>query len=407
MTIRIGARCVLLVLVAAPMSWSATYTIERGSDLQSVIDHAADGDTLKLGAKTFEARRTPFTEPLCGNCLDPQTEVAASYGFIIKNKGLVLIGSDRQQTRLVTNAGYGVYLENADGTVLKNLTITGGRRDDDGNATDAGIVVRQSIVTIEQVDVRDNTNRSSDSTVVVGIGGIFGREGAEMTIRNCKIVNGGWDGIALYRGAMAFVSDCLIKDGRGAGIGVTWDAYCVAYRNEVTGFWKGIGSFGTTTVIASNNLVHDNLGWGIIATGQSTLEATNNVVHHNGNCGVAPWSTESRGRFVNNIITQNGWRDQWVCPCVGVWNYGDWAKWVFRNNIVWGNEAGEYEDIWDQADINGNLNVDPMFAGESDFHLNPESPARHTGDSTIYNLDGSRSHIGLYGGPRAADQMRF
>jgi len=393
--------CLVMVLLVATSVRSDILTVERGSDLQAVIDHASDGDTLRLGAKTFEARPTRFVESLCGNCPDPQTEVSASYGFIIKDKGLVMVGVDRRLTKLVTNAGYGLYLENADGTVIRNLTITGGVRTDDGNATDAGIVVRRSRVTIEQVDIRDNVDRSTDSTVVVGIGGIFGREGAEMTIRNCNIINGGWDGIALYRGATAYISDCLIKDGRGAGIGVTWDAYCVAYRNEVTGFWKGIGSFGTSTVIAANNLVHDNLGWGMVGTGQSTLEATNNVIHHNGNCGVAPWSTESHGRFVNNIITQNGWRDQWVCPCVGVWNYGDWAKWVFRNNIVWGNEAGEYEAIWDQTDMNGNLSVDPMFVGENDFHLSPESPALYTGDSTIFNLDGSRSNIGLYGGPRA------
>jgi len=394
---------ILAGLAAGPVVSGTTLTVERGSDLQSVIDHASDGDTLRLGAKTFEASPRRFTDPLCGNCLDPQTEVAASYGFIVRGKGLVIVGADREQTVLVTNAGYGVYVENADGTVIRNLTITGGVRNDDGNATDAAVVVRGSRVTVEDVTIRDNTNRSRDSSVVVGIGGVFGREGAEITIRNCQILNGGWDGVALYRGATAFVSDCVIKQGRGAGIGVTWDAYCVAYRNEVTGFWKGIGSFGTSAVIASNNLVHDNLGWGIIGTGESTMEATNNVVHHNGNCGVAPWSTSSRGRFINNIITENGWRDHWVCPCVGVWNYGDWAKWIFRNNIVWGNQAGEYEAIWDQTDINGNLSADPLFGGEQDFHLGPESPAWHAGDSTIYNRDGSRSHIGLYGGPRAGD----
>jgi hypothetical protein len=175
----------------------------------------------------------------------------------------------------------------------------------------------------------------------------------------------------------------------------------MAYRNEVTGFWKGIGSFGTSTVIARNNVVHDNLGWGMIATGQSIMEATNNVVHRNGNCGIAPWGTESRGRFVNNIITENGWREQWVCPCVGVWNYGDWAKWTFRNNIVFGNEAGEYEAIWDQAGINGNLSADPLFYGDSTYRVQEGSPVLNAGDSTIYNLDGSRSHIGLFGGPWA------
>lgn len=390
-----------VALFAASPARAATLRVERGSNLQSVIDHAHDGDTLLLGSKIFEARPTPFVDSLCGNCEDTRTEVAASRGFVVKGKGLVIIGAGRKQTRLVTRAGYGLYFEDADGSVVKHLGITGGVRDDDGNATDAAIVVRRSRVTIEEVDVYDNDHRSPDSTVVVGIGGIFGREGAELTIRDCRITNGGWDGIALYRGATARVSDCLIRDGRGAGIGVTWDSYGIAYRNDISGFWKGIGSFGSSTLIASNNLVHDNLGWGMIASGESNLEATNNTIHHNGNCGVAPWSTSSRGRIVNNIITKNGWRDQWVCPCVGIWNYGDWAKWVFRNNLVWGNEAGNYEAIWDQTDINGNLSVDPMFKHDKELVSLPESPVWHAGDSTIFNLDGSRSHIGAEGGPRA------
>ena len=399
--------CAVLVWMSIPaeLTSAATLTVDRGGDLQSVIDFAADGDTLVLGPREFRAAGTRYDDPLCGNCLDPEDGARASYGFIIKNKALVLIGLSRTKTKLTTNAGYGMYFENSRGSVLSNLTITGGKRDDDGDATDAGVVVRRSRVHLNGIDIRGNTDRSSDSTVAVGIGGVFGREGAEICVTDCNILNNGWDGIALYRGAVATVTDCTIKDGRGAGIGVTWDATCTAYRNEVSGFWKGIGSFGTSVVVARNNLVHDNLGWGIIATGQSMLEATNNIVHHNGNCGIATWSTEARGRFINNIIVSNGWRDEWVCPCVGVKNYGDWAKWIFRNNIVWNNQAGEYEDIWDQSGINGNLSLDPMFIEDGSYRLQPGSPALHAGDTTIYNIDGSVSHIGAFGGPQALDSQ--
>lgn len=384
------------LLIVSPVS-AKKLTVDRGSDLQAVIDHADSGDTLLLGAKTFNANPTQFVDSLCGNCEDPLTNIQASYGFIIKDKVLTIVGTDREKTRLVTNAGYGLFIVNSPGSIIRNLTITGGRRDADEWATDAGIVVRWSSVCIEDVDIRDNTHRGS---TVIGIGGVIGREGSEIRIVNCSIINGGWDGVALYRGASATVTDCLIKDGRGAGIGVTWDATCVAYRNEVTGFWKGIGSFGSSTLIARNNYVHNNLGWGMVGTGQSYLEAINNVIHHNGNCGIAPWSTEARGRIINNIITENGWREQWVCPCVGVWNYGDWAKWEFGHNIVWGNKDGEYQDIWDQTDIHGNLSVDPKFIGDGGLSLSEDSPAWHAGDSLIYNIDGSRSHIGLSGGPQ-------
>ncbi len=399
-----GMRALLVSLCCLGLLATAAaeqLTVERGNDLQSVINYAKDGDTLVLGTKTFPARPTEFTDPLCGNCLDPQTEVAASYGFIIEGKSLILIGRDRTETRLETNAGYGLYIVDCPNVEIHNLTITGGKRDPDGNATDAGIVVRNSRVQVTGVDVRDNDHRLD--TVVVGVGGIFGREGADLIITDCNIINNGWDGVALYRGARATVTDCQIRDGRGVGIGVTWDASCTAYRNEIIGYWKGIGAFGTSWVIARNNLVHENLGWGMIATGRSYMDMTNNVVYRNGNCGIAPWSSEARGRIANNIISENGWREKWVCPCVGVWNYGDWAKWEYRFNIVYANESGNYEGIWDQTGFNGNVEADPLFVGDGDFHLRSESPGLNGGDTLIYNLDGTVSHTGLYGGPQARE----
>lgn len=373
---------------------------DRGNDFQALIDYASSGDTIIVSAKTASANPSNGTDPLCGNCGEHKTEVDATFGFKIINKSLVIIGADKELSILQTNAGYGVYIEGSENVVIKNLTITGGVRDSDGRATDAGLVVRNSKVVIENVIIRDNDNRSPDSAVVVGICGVVGREGADITISNCYIYNNGWDGVALYRGATAKINDTKIEKGRGAGIGVTWDASCVAYRNDVSGYWKGIGAFGTSWVIARNNFVHDNLGWGMIATGESYMDMANNDIYHNGNCGVAPWSTESRGRIVNNIIAENGWRDQWVCPCVGVWNYGDWAKWKFSNNIVWGNKDGNYQDIWDQSGFNGNLSADPRYTDSTASDYLPVSPIWNSGDSTISNIDGSRSHIGRFGGPQ-------
>jgi hypothetical protein len=390
---------ILVLLIIAGQADSRTYTVSRGSDLQSVIDYASDGDTVNIGAKTFTARAVPFVDSLCGNCTEHRTPVPATYGFLIKDKSIHLIGTDRTESKLVTNAGYGFFIVNSPHTSLTNLTVTGGKRDPDGNATDAGIVVRNSRVSMYQVDIVDNVNRID--SVTVGIGGIFGREGADIIIDHCRIENNTWDGIALYRGASALITDCTIKDGRGAGIGVTWDASCLAYRNHISGYWKGIGAFGTSWVVARNNIVSDNLGWGMIATGNSFMDMSNNLILHNGNCGVAPWSTESRGRIINNIIIKNGWRKEWVCPCVGVWNYGDWAKWEFSYNIVWNNQEGNYRDIWDQADINGNLDIDPGFVDDSTFILKDGSPAIDTGHPELSDPDGTRSDIGIFGGPQA------
>ncbi len=374
-------------------------SVERGSDLQASIDYANDGDTLIIGAKTFKASPVDFIDSLCGNCAEQKTPVRASYGFIVRNRSLYIIGVDKKKSVLETGAGYGLFFVNSSNSHVENLTITGGRRDPDGRSTDAAIVVRNSKVHIRNLDIINNDHRVD--SIAIGIGGVIGREGAEVIIENCTIANNSWDGVALYRGAWAIITDCLIKDGRGAGIGVTWDATCLAYRNIISGYWKGIGAFGTSWVVAHNNCVIDNLGWGIIATGKSYMDVANNVINHNGNCGIAAWSTDSRGRIINNIITNNGWRQEWICPCVGVWNQGDWAKWEFAYNIIWNNKDGNFRDIWDQTGINGNLSVDPKFMGELIFILQPESPAIDRGHPEISDTDGSRSDIGLFGGPQA------
>ncbi len=371
---------------------------KEAPSLQWVLDSLArDGDTLLLATGRYEAIPRPYRETVCGNCETPQTPVQATVGFWIRGKALVIRGMDRDSTLLVTHAGYGVFFEDSWGSEIRDLTITGGVRDPDGMATDAGVVAKHSRVRIEHVVIRDNTDRVD--TVVVGIGGIMGREGAELFILNNEIRNNGWDGVALYRGAMAVIADNIIEKGRGAGIGVTWDASAVIYRNRIMGYWKGIGAFGESRVVVRNNVVYRNLGWGIIATGSSSMEVVNNVIAENGNCGFAVWEPTARGILKNNIIVGNGWKEEWVCPGVGVWMNADTTRFPVRYNDVWNNHAGNYEGIPDLTGISGNLSVDPKFQGSTDFRLQPDSPCRDAGDPALVDPDGSRSDMGRYGGP--------
>ena len=364
---------------------------------QSAFNAAANYDTILISPGSYHSGQTPFIDSLCGNCEKQKTRVRASRGFLIQDKGLIIIGSD--STTLLTNAGYGVLFINSYDSEIRNLRISGGTRDFDGAATDAAIVVRQSRVTIKDCIISDNTNRPD--SIVVGIGGIIGREGAELFIERNRILNNGWDGIALYRGATAYIADNTINGGRGAGIGITWDATATVIRNRISNYWKGIGSFGDTRVVAANNAVFDNLGWGIIATGTSYLDASNNVVYHNGNCGMAIWGDECTGRFSNNIVAENGWRDEWVCPCVGIWNAGKLFNFDVSYNDVWNNKSGEYRDMPDPSDSNGNLKIDPKFVDTDSFFLAPDSPLINKGNPLLSDPDGSPSDIGLYGGPKA------
>jgi parallel beta-helix repeat protein len=196
------------------------------------------------------------------------------------------------------------------------------------------------------------------------------------------------------------ITDNTIEKGRGAGIGITWDAVAVVYRNAVTGYWKGIGTFGISSAVVMNNLVYDNLGWGIIATGSSYMKAANNIIYHNGNCGFAVWESTATGVFENNIVAKNGWKDEWVCPCVGVWMNGIPENFPVRFNDFWDNKAGNYGSMPDQTGISGNISADPQFLDVSKFSLTRSSPCIDAGDSLTIDPDGTRSDMGIHGGPR-------
>jgi poly-gamma-glutamate synthesis protein (capsule biosynthesis protein) len=374
-------------------------------DLQFAIDSATEWDRILIMPGTYEAHPDSYPEELCGNCQEHKTHVQATRGFLIKDKALEIIGSGMDSTILVTKAGYGVLFDHSRGSIITDLTITGGVRDLDGMATDAGIVAKYSTVTVKKVKIADNTHRPEE--VVVGIGGIFGRENSELFILDNVIENNGWDGVALYRGANAYIADNLICDGRGAGIGITWDATATVYRNRVSNYWKGIGTFGDSRAVVRNNAVYDNLVWGIVATGNSFMEASNNVITRNGNCGFAPWSQTARGTFINNIVTQNGWRKEWVCPCVGIWMNGKPENFDISHNLVWGNQEGNYRDMEDLTARDGNISADPLFRGKIDFHLLPGSPAIDSGDSVFTDPDGGPSDMGMYGGPGARTEPDY
>jgi hypothetical protein len=398
--------------------------------LQQAIESAADGDTLLLLAGTHRAEVVDWIDPTCGNCEDAdfRVDIPISLGFHIAGKVVHIRGDSRTDTILETGAGYGVLFENAGSSSIENLTITGGVRDADGQATDAAIVVRHTELLVQNVTILDNNDLyTGDPDPVVGLIGIAGREGAVLTVVGCTIENTSWDGIALYRGdpeipgssvvativdnTIGCSEDCVFyNNGRGVGIGVTWDAQATIVNNRVHDFWKGIGSFGTSQVEVHNNIVEDQYGWGIIASGYSHMTATNNVVARTGNTGMAAWDATPTGSFVNNIVTGSGWVDEWVGLQTGVWMNAT-GDFTLAYNDIWDNTGenvctGGYPGTTACTPIafegiDGNLSVDPLWVDDLNYALDDGSPLIDQGHPEILDTDGSRSDLGVHGGPAA------
>lgn len=406
-------------------------------DLQVALDAAPDGATIQMTPGTFSAVPAPYADPGCGNCDDFTfyNGAEATRGFYVAGKSLHLKGGGAGLTILVTNAGYGLLFDEAGSSSVRDVSVTGGKRDADGNATDGGIVARMTTLLVENVSVvaNDDLYTGPLPDPVVGVCGIVGREGSILTVRDSIIEDNSWDGIALYRGVpgdvtsgpVATVERCRIgcnppcgNGGRGAGIGVTWDADLVATGNVIHHYWKGIGSFGDSSAQLYNNVVRDQLGWGVIASGSSEMVAVNNAIVRNGTTGLAAWNAGVSGMFTNNVITANGTSaDEWVGVKAGIWFNATPGTFVLSNNLSWGNANvdaceggspnGEPCTPIPFDGVEGNLSLDPMLTDllTNDWHLMPGSPAIDAGADWLDDLDGSRSDMGVYGGPFAPDSI--
>jgi parallel beta-helix repeat protein len=195
--------------------------------------------------------------------------------------------------------------------------------------------------------------------------------------------------------------------------GFTDNYYPVIDSNDIENVYDtGIDKFfGSRPVIKNNNILvkYDT---GIYLMQSDTTKVFNNVIYNVGYAGIDSYSNmklllynnhiqgkpSSFGIKVgpnsvvkNNVVTNTG---------TGIGKYGTINPVVQYNN-AWNNNIN-YDGI--TADTT-NLTVNPMIVnddstqGELDFHLQMYSRLIDAGDPNILDKDGSRSDIGLYGGP--------
>jgi hypothetical protein len=149
------------------------------------------------------------------------------------------------------------------------------------------------------------------------------------------------------------------------GIGVLFDASTnTIENNEVSGFSQNIDGYATDTAIVHNNISSFSSQRGFTINFKTDMR--NNIVSNNGTGVVGPTNTNSDYNLYwgNNINTTGG---------------------LASNDIV-----------ADPMFVNDTI---PTYGGSYDYHLQMFSPAIDAGDPNILDVDGSRSDIGVYGGP--------
>jgi parallel beta-helix repeat protein len=194
--------------------------------------------------------------------------------------------------------------------------------------------------------------------------------------------------------SMDFSSAVLIRNNyiysNEQGIWIQWSSKPSIINNVIRANSNGIAYSGgsyTDTVSIFNNLVYCAsclVGFENV----SNAMMFNNVIYgkarYNGILSV------KNNRIMNNIV---GWIGN-----------GDGIT-VFKNDttsrISYNNSFGNINNYSYFIPDTTNMSIDPMFINPDslDFHLQMFSPMIHAGAPDIKNIDGTRSDIGLFGGP--------
>lgn len=342
--------------------------VATSAELEEALSGPRRDATIVLASGVYELDPESAIDPTCGNCADPDSLVPITVGLTISGSNVRIEGPRDGSAVIVTRAGYGLYFKDCHGCELDRVVVTGGERDASRAATDAAIVARNSSVSITNCIVRDNIGdpaRVENHTV--GIAGICGREGADLTIEQCEILRNSWDGIVLYRDARATISNNVIDGvdaaideaggGRGVAIEVTWNSHATITRNLLQRYWKGIGVFENADVVAYGNIVEEMETWGInvwdAARGRPRASFERNVVYDCGACGIAierHAAGETPGRLVANIVVHTGQNPAYDPP-------GHYCRQC----------ALDVKAVPDEFSIRGNVFYDNREAGDGPF----------------------------------------
>ncbi len=307
--------------------------ISTAKELQEVTSNPLENVEFHLLPGIYDLIPTEFIDNTCGNCENPDTSIAASYGLHLQGKNMKIFGADSGEVSIHTNAGYGIYFENCLDCAIEGITVTGGKRDTSGLATDAAIVVKNSTVSVSNNRLANNKGQQEIVRKnIVGIMGIAGREGSVITVTNNKIIGNSWDGIALYHNAKAIIENNLIDGvdkatgdkvggGRGVAIGVTWNAEAEIRNNLIKRYWKGIGVFVDAKAKLEYNIIEDIVTWGIALwdadKGKPVGKISGNIIYNTGACGasITVQSVDVEyGWFKDNIIVQTAQNPKYDSP---------------------------------------------------------------------------------------------
>ncbi|MBP9583432.1 MAG: hypothetical protein KBE38_14830 [Ignavibacterium sp.] len=271
------------------------------------------------------------------------------------------------------------------GGTIENFTILGkGYNQGAGILTVKNIIIRNCRIQNDQIGISIiNEGSTIEKVIITNISntGVFG---------GCSA----FDCINMFKNSLI-----IVNSNNATGLKTASGNYYI--NNNIILFTgtnsmeSGISVGATKKVFIENNLICRFNQSIFFDTVIDTGFIKNNILVYQSGQGASSsiWSSGNK-LFANNIILANNIR--------GMYHSG--SGFIRSNyNIFWKNE----QDLFGLNYGDSDRVADPMFKNDTiptanenyDFHLQKYSPAIDKGDPNILDVDGTRSDIGMYGGP--------
>jgi hypothetical protein len=284
--------------------------------------------------------------------------------------------------------------------------------------------------------VRFNVNINMKLFTIIGnvqnefMNGVVTISGASLTMDSCVITNF-YQGLALGNSS-SLVTNCTIKYCTTAIRDECPNDNCFGVYSSNTIISNNSSdpsvnfSFGGTPTFTNNIVIEEGQTWtGVQLSTVRGAIIKNNLIYGFERRGIrlGDIRTDTASTFNNNIRHINDARD----PQEGAIVTGTGHRSKIVNNIITNTNLGisgyhsndstkgDYNLFWNVSNLTGgntrlgdsNIVADPMFVKDTiptsnmnyNFHLQRYSPAIDKGDPSILDKNGSRSDIGMYGGP--------
>ena len=385
-----------------------------------IIIKAAISITILLFSVTHLTAQIRYVSKT-GSSTPPYTSWATASDSIQKcieicNDGdTVIVGNGvYKETLLITKA---IYLlgTSMDSTIIDGTGLNGILKP--GTAID----IRNNVI-VESMTLLGKGNGISSTTTI----GLFNSD-AVLRVYNC-IVGNAYTGIGSTRSIVA--ENNIVKD---VTVGIGGSSYLsekpfhiknnLILLKDSNG--KGISGSNGLRFFIHNNLIislNNSPRYGIYLDAVRSAIITNNLVSGFSTiCNYDDYAPYDSTYLSNNIFTE-GRSHALLQSSINI-SVADRTR--FTNNIVHNNlygirvfnGVGNYDynlffnnnkDVYSNVVLGPNtVYQDPMFVKDTvpsdnlsfDFHLQQYSPAIDAGNPDILDVDGSRSDIGMYGGP--------